>query len=83
MRCRPDRRDVIQPAFDNLLGIVDEVFPIDRATVVRARAIVLERPKLSARDATHIAVMTRQQVVKILTLDTGFDAVQGIERLTA
>ena len=78
-----DRRDAIQPAFDALLSIVDEVFPIDSATVERAKTIVLERRKLSARDAVHAAVMERQQVVRILTFDTGFDGVPGIERLRA
>lgn len=78
-----DRRDAIQPAFDALLSVVDEVFPIDSATVERAKAIVLERRKLSARDAVHLAVMERQQVARILTFDTGFDGVHGIERLMA
>jgi len=78
-----DRRDAIQPAFDTLLGIVDEVFPIDSATVERAKAIVLERRRVSARDAVHMAVMERQQVARILTFDTGFDGVPGIERFMA
>ena len=78
-----DRRDAIQPAFETLLNIVDEVFPIDSDTVERAKAIVLERHKLSARDAVHIAVMERQQVARILTFDRGFDGVHGIERLLA
>jgi len=76
-----DRRDAIQPAFDALLSIVDEVFPIDSATVERAKAIVLERRKLSARDAVHIAAMERQKVARILTFDPAFDGIQGIERL--
>jgi len=78
-----DRRDAIQPAFDVLLGLVDEVFAVDVATVERAKAIVLERRKLSARDAVHIAVMERHQVGRILTFDTGFDGVRGIERITS
>jgi hypothetical protein len=78
-----DRRDAIQPAFDAVLGIVDEVFPIDAATVERAKAIVLERRRLSARDAIHIAVMERRKISTILTFDTGFDDVHGIQRLTA
>lgn len=78
-----DRRDAIQPAFDALLSVVDEVFPIDSATVERAKAIVLERRKLSARDAVHAAVMERQQVARILSFDTAFDGVHGIERLSA
>jgi len=78
-----DRRDAIQPAFDVLLGLVDEVVAVDAATVERAKAIVLERRNLSARDAVHIAVMERHQVGKILTFDTGFDGVRGIERLSS
>ena len=76
-----DRRDAIQPAFDALLGLVDEIFVVDAATVERAKAIVLERHKLSARDAIHIAVMEQHKVGTILTFDTGFDGVRGIERL--
>jgi len=78
-----DRRDAIQPAFDALLGLVDEVYAVDVATVERAKAIVLERRKLSARDAIHIAVMERHQVERIITFDTGFDGVRGIERITS
>lgn len=77
-----DRRDAIQPAFDALLGLVDDIYAIDVVTVERAKTIVLERQRLSARDALHIAVMQRHQVGRILTFDTGFDGVDGIERLT-
>src|SRR6202171_2854353 len=52
-----NRRDAIQPAFDALLGIVDQVLPIDRAAAERAQEIVLARGGLSARYALHGAVM--------------------------
>ena len=78
-----DRRTAIQPAFDVLLAIVDEVFAVDVDTVERAKAIVLARERLSARDALHVAVMERQGVTRILSFDAGFDGVPGIERLTA
>jgi len=77
------RPQAIQPAFDALLGIVDEVFPVDLAAVERARTIVLGSPDLSARDALHVAVMQRQRVARILSFDAGFDRVPGIERLGA
>jgi uncharacterized protein len=35
------RRDAIQPAFNALLGVVDEVLPVDRVAVERAKEIVL------------------------------------------
>jgi predicted nucleic acid-binding protein len=76
-----DRRDAIQPAFEALLGVVDEVFPVDLDAAERAKAIVLERRQLSARDALHVAVMEQQGVTRILTFDAGFDRVPGMERI--
>ena len=76
-----DRRDAIQPAFDALLAIVEDVFPVHGASVERAKAIVLARRKLSARDALHLAVMEEQGVKEILTFDAGFDGYPGITRL--
>lgn len=76
-----DRREMIQPAFDALLGVVDEVFPVKAMTVERAKAIVLARRRLSARDALHLAVMEEQGVRDILTFDAGFDGYPGITRL--
>ncbi len=77
------RRDAIQPAFDLLLGVVEEVYPVDRRCVERAKAIVLERGQLSARDALHIALMERNGVTRIASFDAGFDSIPGIERITA
>ncbi|MGH7308619.1 MAG: type II toxin-antitoxin system VapC family toxin [Candidatus Rokuibacteriota bacterium] len=76
-----DRLDAIQPAFDAVLGLVDEVFPVDLTVVERARTIVLGKRRLSARDALHVAVMEGQGIRRILSFDSGFDDVPGIERL--
>jgi hypothetical protein len=35
-----ERRDAIQPAFDALLGLADEVFPVDARDVARAKALM-------------------------------------------
>ena len=78
-----DRRDAIQPAFDAILGVVDEVFPVDIPIVERAKSIVLGSRKLSARDALHVSVMERRRVGRILSFDSGFDGLPGIERLGA
>jgi predicted nucleic acid-binding protein len=78
-----DRRDAIQPAFDALLGVVDEVFPVVGADVEAAKSIVLGNRHLSARDALHVAVMRREGVRRILSFDSGFDSVPGIARLGA
>jgi predicted nucleic acid-binding protein len=66
-----------------MLGVVDEVLPVDRVAAERAKAIVLGRQAFSARDAIHLAVMERHDITRIVSFDTGFDGVPGIERLTA
>jgi len=76
-----DRRDAIQPAFDALLGVVDEVLSVDRVAVERAKQIVLGYRQLSARDAVHLAVMEQNGIRQILSFDAGFDAFPGIARL--
>ena len=73
------RRDAIQPAFDVLRMVVDEVFAIDEPDVVLAKDILGTHAALSARDALHVAVMRRRGVRRILTFDRGFDGVAGIE----
>jgi hypothetical protein len=78
-----DRRDAIQPAFDALLGVVDEVFTIGVPDVERAKSIVLGSGRLSARDAIHLAVMDRRAVARILSFDTAFDGFPGVTRLGA
>lgn len=77
-----NRRHDIQPAFDGLLNVVDEVLPVDRAAVERAKQIVLGYHRLSARDAVHLAVMEQHGIERILSFDSGFDGFPGITRLS-
>jgi hypothetical protein len=76
-----DRRDAIQPAFDALIGIVDQVLAVDRSIAERAKQIVLGYRQLSARDAVHIDVMEHHGIEQIMTFDSGFDGFPGITRL--
>jgi len=75
------RREAIQPAFDALLGVADEVFAIERRDVERATTLLAGSPALSARDAIHLATMERHGVTRIFSFDGGFDGHPGIERL--
>ena len=75
------RRDAIQAAFETLLAIVDEVFPITQRNLQRAKEIVLGSRVLSARDALHLAVMEHNNVENILTFDRGFDGFPGVTRI--
>ncbi|MGA9391615.1 MAG: type II toxin-antitoxin system VapC family toxin [Candidatus Sulfotelmatobacter sp.] len=77
-----DRRDAIQPAFDALLGVVDQVLTVDVAVVQRAKQIVLGYRQLSARDAVHLSVMEQNGIERILSFDSGFDAFPRVTRLS-
>ncbi len=77
-----DRPDAVQPAFDALLGVVDEVFPVESSDVLRAKDVLLGRAGLSARDSLHVAVMERYGVTRILTFDRDFDSHPGISRVS-
>lgn len=75
------RRDAIQPAFEALLSVVDDVLPVTIETMQRARDLVLGAAALSARDAVHVAVMQQHGIEEILSFDRGFDGVPGVRRL--
>jgi hypothetical protein len=77
-----ERREAIRPALDALLGVVDEVYPVERADVEKAAEVLAGRLRVSARGALHIAVMVRRRVKRILSFDGGFDGVPGIERIS-
>ena len=77
-----DRRDAIAPALDVVLGVVDEVLPIDQSDVQRARRLLETGARLSARDAIHVAVMQRHDIGRVMSFDRGLDYVPGIVRVT-
>lgn len=77
-----DRLDAIQPAFDAILDVVDEVLPVHLREVEDAKTVLLGRKGISARDALHVAIMKANQINRILSFDDGFDQIPGIERLS-
>lgn len=80
-RYRAIRRDeAIDPCTTLLDGLTGHVFPIDRATIRLAISVLSHHPPLSARDALHIAVMRQHGIGHILSFDSGFDDVDGVER---
>ncbi|MGH9493887.1 MAG: type II toxin-antitoxin system VapC family toxin, partial [Candidatus Sulfotelmatobacter sp.] len=75
------RPDAIQPAFDALLKLVDEVLPIEGSVVEHAKQVVFGHPHLSARDAVHVAIMERHGIKRIFSFDSGFDGLPVITRI--
>lgn len=76
------RIDAVQPAFDVLLSVVDEVLPIELSHMQRAKDLLLADHGLSARDVLHLAVMADAGITRIMTFDAGFERYPGIERVT-
>jgi uncharacterized protein len=76
-----NRREAMDPAIQVTLDVVDEVFPVEKADVLRASEIAQSRRALSARDALHIAIMERRGVRSILSFDSDFDKWPGLQRV--
>lgn len=76
------RAEAIQPAFEVLLGVVDEVFPVDLDVVQRAKEILLGAKGVAARDSIHLATMERHGVDSVMTFDRGFDSYPAVRRLS-
>ena len=76
------RPEAIQPAFDIVLAMVDEVIPVDQSVVSTAKDILLGGPRLSARDAVHVAAMQSVGAHRIMSFDADFERYPGIERLS-
>ena len=75
-----DRLDAIDPAFECLDAIADEVLAFGMEQIRSARELLASIKGLSARDALHVAVMRSAGVSRILSLDRGFDSCPGIDR---
>lgn len=75
-----NRRDAIQPAFDALRAVVDEVLPVEEADVLAAKDLLGTHHQLSARGGLHLAIMRRHRIRQVLSFDRGFDGISGISR---
>lgn len=74
-----NRREAIEPAWNALRSVVDEVYPIELVDVQKAR-ILIATSRLTARDALHVAVMQRREIDEIVSFDTAFDGIPGLRR---
>ena len=82
--CRSDLRRLqraVDPAIASLDAITDEVLPIQIADIRVARELIASVAGISARDALHAAVMRHAGIERIFSLDRGFDACPGLQRL--
>lgn len=58
-----------------------EVLAIDVEHTNRALELLLESPRLSPRDAVHVATMESHGLRRILTTDRDFDLIESVDRV--
>jgi predicted nucleic acid-binding protein len=76
------RREAIAPCVEALLGVVDEVLPVDLEDALRAKELVATSDAISARDALHVAIMERYGLRHIFSFDAGFDQFDALVRIS-
>jgi uncharacterized protein len=76
------KQEFIQPAFETLLGLTDDVFPITKEDVEQSKSLLLAYKDLSARDALHIAVMKNLGIKEIFSFDKDFDRFVWLKRFS-
>ena len=74
--------DAIDAAFASLDAITDETMTFGMSEIRAAREVISSVDGISARDALHVSIMRSAGVNRILSMDRGFDACVGIERLS-
>lgn len=68
-------------AFDLMVKIFPEPFPIERKDSLVARSILERHPDLSPRDAIHAAVVLNRGLEAIVSADRAFDELTEMTRL--
>ena len=71
-------REVVRAFAEAMSGRVEPVLGQD---VILATELADRHPGVSARDLVHAAVMRRLEVSRVISADTDFDRLEGIERM--
>lgn len=67
--------------YDGFRQIVPVVLPVPVEAVDDARAVLQSTPRISSRDALHVAIMRREGLTRIASYDEGFDGLKDIRRI--
>jgi predicted nucleic acid-binding protein len=76
------RLDLARDVYNLFVGLCPVILPVTLADTDRARDLLGAGPGVAVRDAIHAAVMLNNDVCEIATFDEGFDAIDGIKRVT-
>ena len=76
-----DRPEVARILHDAAIRICDRILSIDERHTSRALELLLEHPRLSPRDAIHVATMEVDGLELLLSTDRDFDGLRQLERI--
>ncbi len=67
--------------FDYAQSLCHWVLPVTQEEVQKAKELMVGIPKISPRDAIHVATMKKNRISTIISYDQGFDCVKEIKRI--
>ena len=76
-----NRPDSARTGYRAATDICAEILPITERQTARALDLLAHHPRLSARDAVHVATMEDRGIRRILSTDRDFDALDLVERI--
>jgi predicted nucleic acid-binding protein len=76
------RVDLAGAVYDLFVQLCPTVLPVTLADTDRAKVLLVSTDRIGVRDALHAAVMLNHDVTDIATFDEGFDAIEGVHRVS-
>lgn len=67
--------------YRSTVRICDQVLPVTEAHTARALALLVDNPRLSPRDAIHVATVETLGKPPILSTDRDFDTIASVRRI--
>lgn len=77
---RSQRREALELA-SRVLALFPALLPVTRTDMVLTCDIVAQHPRLPVRDAVHAATMLNNGLKTIVSIDSDFDQIPGLERI--
>lgn len=77
---RSSRREAVELATE-VAALFPDLLPVTRGDMLRACEIIARHPHLSIRDAVHAATMLNNGLNTLVSVDSDFDQIAGIQRI--
>jgi len=79
---RRGRREDALTLASHVSALFPDMLAVTRGDVAMACELLRRSPKLSVRDAIHVATMIQNGIDEIISVDADFDRIEGIRRIS-